>query len=204
MNKKKKVAKQKMEPKHDIMAKVDYVISNDETSKKKEKKKKSGFLKFLIIIILMLICAGICWFIFIKGNNNKEETYEKMVQNYYKYIEKQDKSGIISTYIPCTTKDENITSEIDNKLKSYNQLGDFKIEYKINSVENVNEEEQNSIKTSSIGTYCEIDNIPEITDYKHLYISQTLITDERTTTDIELWVVQINNKWYIVPTDENI
>ena len=197
------IAKKKMEPKPDLMARVDYVVADDkQVSNKKSKNKKSFLPKFIIILLLILICAGLCWFFLFKGNKLKEETYETTIRTYYKNIEKNDKNGVLSTYVPCTSKSEEVINEVDTKLSTYKKLGKYKVEYKINSVEMVNEEDQNSIKTNNLGTYCGIDSIPNITDYKHIYISQTLITDERTTTDLELFIVQIEDKWYIVPIIE--
>ena len=198
------IAKKKMEPKPDLMARVDYVVADDkQVSNKKSKNKKSFLPKFIITLLLILICAGLCWFFLFKGNKLKEETYETTIRTYYKNIEKNDKNGVLSTYVPCTSKSEEVINEVDTKLSTYKKLGKYKVEYKINSVEMVNEEDQNSIKTNNLGTYCGIDSIPNITDYKHIYISQTLITDERTTTDLELFIVQIEDKWYIVPIIEN-
>ena len=193
-----------MEPKPDLMARVDYVVSNDPNNQPEiRKKKKSSFLpKFFIILIIMLAGAGAYWYFFARDSKPKEETYETTIKNYYRYIEKKDKTGVLSTYVPCTRKDENVLNELEVALSSFKD--NYKIEYKINNVEVVNEDDQNNLKTATIGTYCGTDNIPNITDYKHVYVSQTIVSDERTTNDMEFWVVKIDNKWYIVPITENL
>ena len=199
-----RLAKQRMEPKPDLMARVDYVVSNEQvpTSNVRKKKKGSFLPKFFIILFVMLLGAGLYWFFFVKDSKPKEETYETPINTYYKSIEKKDKKGIVSAYVPCARKDENLMNEIEVALASFQDK--FSVEYKIKNVEVVNEDDQNNLKTTALGTYCGIENIPNITDYKHVYVSQTIVTDERTTTEIDFWVVQIDKKWYIIPITENV
>ncbi|MBR4261890.1 MAG: hypothetical protein IKQ35_00815 [Bacilli bacterium] len=199
-----RLAKQRMEPKPDLMARVDYVVSNEQgpTSNVRKKKKGSFLPKFFIILFVMLLGAGLYWFFFVKDSKPKEETYETPINTYYKSIEKKDKKGIVSAYVPCARKDENLMNEIEVALASFQDK--FSVEYKIKNVEVVNEDDQNNLKTTALGTYCGVENIPNITDYKHVYVSQTIVTDERTTTEIDFWVVQIDKKWYIIPITENV
>ncbi len=199
-----KLEKQKMEPKPDLLAR-DYINDEDFSSSGKKNKKKKSFLPtFFIILILMLAVAGIYYFFFMKKETIKEDTYETPIEEYYAALNKKDKDKLLNTYVPCTRADENVNNEVAVSLAALNIYESLKIEYKITSTEVVNSVDQDSIKTTMLGTYCGLENIPEITNYKHIFVEQTLITDERTTNNVEFWVVQIEDKWYIVPITENI
>ena len=168
----------------------------------KGKKDKKKMRKVMNIIIIILAIALIGVGVYYLTNHMKEtsaSTYMDPISTYFEGYSNSNVELMLSSFVPCLSKTEEIATEINNLINARNQYGAIEVDFKEKNVEVVNGDDQSHLD-DYLSETCSTDS-NEITDYKHVFVEQTItVTDtkEVTTNEPEFWVVQINEQWYIL------
>lgn len=177
--------------------------NNNNVSAKKE-KKKMNYKKILnIVTLLIMIIIAVCvWYFVLRDSSNKAHGYMEPIDTWYQGYNDSNSSTILSSYVPCLTQNEDVIDGVNNLVSSHNIYTWFTIDYVEERAEVVNSDDQEPLN-QYLKDHCDTD-IPTITEYKRVYIKQTISNNEtkEETMKPQFFTVKIDNKWYILALQE--
>ena len=188
--------------KPDLLAKIPDPEAQDvELSTPKKKGKPMRKVLNAIIIILAIAVAGAAvWYFFFQGKEDaNKEKYMEPVETYITGYRDADASKMLSAFVPCVAKSEEVSLMITNLISTRNQYKEVQVEFSEKSAEVVNSADQQSLNDYLKNT-CGTD-APTIKEYKQVYVEQKIKTEQDKDFVIKnpkFWNVMIDENWYIL------
>lgn len=182
-------------------AKDDLEPDNLSSKGKKEKKKMRKIMDFIIIILIIAIVI-VAAFYLPTMFNKESELYMEPIRTYFDGYTKANADLMLSSYVPCLSKTEEVTSLVSNSINTRNQYDSIEIVIKEKNIEVVNDADKNHLD-SYLEERCGTEEFKKqnISGYKHIFVEQetkTSDSEKTTKTEPEFWIVEIENKWYIL------
>jgi len=171
---------------------------NIDFNKKKEKKPMRKVMNIIIIILGLAVVVALVYYFFFKEKEDKN-AYLNPINVYFEGYKNGDSEKMLTSYIPCLSKSEEIITLINNTIATRNQYENIYLEFNESSTEVVNNDDRDSLNTY-LKEQCGTD-IPEIKEYKHVFIEQKVKTakeDDYAINKPEFWTVKIDSNWYIL------
>ena len=197
------VAKSQMPmEKPDLLARIPDPEAQDvELSAPKKKGKPMRKVLNVIIVILAIAVAGAAvWYFFFQGKEDaNKENYMEPIETYITGYRDADASKMLSAFVPCVAKSEEISLMITNIISTRNQYKELQVEFSEKSAEVVNGSDQQSLNEYLKNT-CGSE-APTIKEYKQVYVEQKIKTEQDKDFAVEnpkFWNVMIDEKWYIL------
>lgn len=188
--------------KPDLLARIPDPDAQDvETSTPKKKGKPMRKVLNAIIVLLAIAVAGAAiWYFFIQGKEDaNKDKYMDPISTYITGYRDADASKMLSAFVPCVAKSEEVSLMISNLITTRNQYKEMTIEFSEKSAEVVNGADQQSLN-DYLKNVCGTE-APTITDYKQVYVEQKTKTEQDKDFVIKnpkFWNVMIDETWYIL------
>lgn len=188
--------------KPDLLARIpDPSESDVEITPTKKKGKPMKKVLNIIIIILAIAVVGVAiWHFFLQDIEKiSDSNYMDPIATYFDGYKEVDSTKMLSSFVPCVAKNEDIASMITTSVQTRTQYKEVTIEYNEKTAEVVNNTDQATLD-EYLKTTCGTD-LPTITEYKHVYVSQKIKTEQDTDfteNNPEFWNIKIEDKWYIL------
>lgn len=170
----------------------------DLKNKKKGGKKMKKIMNFILIILAIAVILAAVWYFFI-NKKEPESSYMDPIEAYFTGYDESDTSKILSSFVPCVSKTDEITNLITTTVNDRAQYGKLSLEFKEKNTEVVNADDQ-LVLDKYLKDMCGT-NLPTVSEYKHVYIEEKIKTEEEkefTQNNPEFWIVKIDGKWYIL------
>ena len=157
-------------------------------------------LNVIIVILAIAVAGAAVWYFFFQGKEDaNKENYMEPIETYITGYRDADASKMLSAFVPCVAKSEEISLMITNIISTRNQYKELQVEFSEKSAEVVNGSDQQSLNEYLKNT-CGSE-APTIKEYKQVYVEQKIKTEQDKDFAVEnpkFWNVMIDEKWYIL------
>ena len=169
------------------------------TPKKKGKPMRKFLNTILVILGIAVIAAAIWYFFFQEKEDANKNNYMEPVETYLYGYRDADASKMLSAFVPCVAKSEDISIMVTNLISTRNQYKEVTLEFSEKNAEVVNSADQQSLN-EYLKNVCGTE-APEVKDYKQVYVEQKIKTEQDKDFVIKnpkFWNVMIEDTWYIL------